>query len=53
MGGIRSVSLVSWQGVLKPGRFSAPLHVVDWMPTLCNLAGYKPARDMKWDGLNV
>jgi arylsulfatase A-like enzyme len=52
-GGIRVPALVHWPGRLKPGVLDAPVHVVDWMPTLCQLAGYRPARDLKWDGRDV
>ncbi|MGH7134286.1 MAG: sulfatase-like hydrolase/transferase, partial [Pirellulales bacterium] len=52
-GGIRVPALVNWPGTLKPGRATAPIHVVDWMPTLCDLAGYKPDRDLKWYGEDV
>lgn len=52
-GGIRVPALVNWPGTLKPGQATAPIHVVDWMPTLCGLAGYKPERDLKWDGENI
>jgi arylsulfatase A-like enzyme len=52
-GGIRVAALANWPARLKAGRTTAVLHVVDWMPTLCGLAGYKPARDLKWDGQDV
>ena len=52
-GGIRVAALANWPGVLKPGQETAPIHVVDWMPTLCGLAGYKPQRDLKWDGQDI
>jgi arylsulfatase A-like enzyme len=52
-GGIRVPALVNWPARLKPGQVTAPIHVVDWMPTLCGLAGYKPDRDLKWDGQDV
>jgi arylsulfatase A-like enzyme len=51
-GGIRVPGLVSLFGKLKPAEVYAPLHVVDWMPTLCALAGVKLEGDLKWDGLN-
>ena len=38
-GGIRVPAFVNWSGVLKPGQCDAPIHIVDWMPTLC-----KPGR---------
>jgi arylsulfatase A-like enzyme len=55
-GGMRVPALVSWPTKLKPRKVEAPLHVVDWMPTLAAITGYKPAAgadDPKWDGQNV
>lgn len=52
-GGIRVPAVASWPGVLKAGQVEAPLHIVDWMPTLCALTGCSPARDLAWDGSNV
>ncbi|HOD83640.1 MAG: Arylsulfatase precursor [Planctomycetes bacterium ADurb.Bin126] len=52
-GGIRTPALVHWPAGLKSGRCDAPLHVIDWMPTLCGLAGYKADKNLKWDGQDV
>jgi len=52
-GGIRVPGLVHWPGVLKPGSLAAPVHIVDWMPTLCKLAGYVPDPGLKWDGRDI
>lgn len=52
-GGIRVPALVNWPGVLKPGVISEPVHIVDWMPTLCALAECSPEPLPAWDGLNV
>ncbi|OIP04901.1 MAG: hypothetical protein AUJ96_11790 [Armatimonadetes bacterium CG2_30_66_41] len=52
-GGIRTPALLNWPGRLKPGKVTAPLHAVDWMPTLTHLAGYQPPRDLQWDGQDV
>jgi arylsulfatase A-like enzyme len=52
-GGIRVPTIASWPGKLKPGRCDIPLHITDWMPTFCGLAGYKPDKDLKWDGANI
>jgi arylsulfatase A-like enzyme len=38
-GGIRVPALANWPGVLEPGDVTAPIHIVDWMPTLCTLVG--------------
>jgi len=52
-GGIRVPALANWPGVLEPGRSDVLVHIVDWMPTLCGLVGYKPPRDLRWDGRDV
>jgi len=52
-GGIRTPGVVHWPAKLKQGEIHAPLHAVDWMPTLCALAGAKVAGDLKWDGSNI
>jgi arylsulfatase A-like enzyme len=52
-GGIRVPTVVSWPGVLAPREITAPCQITDWMPTLCSLVGYKPNRDLKWDGMNI
>jgi arylsulfatase A-like enzyme len=52
-GGIRVPALANWPGVLKAGESKAPVHIVDWMPTLCALTGCSPARDLAWDGSNI
>ncbi|UCD50064.1 MAG: sulfatase-like hydrolase/transferase [Phycisphaerales bacterium] len=45
-GGIRVPALANWPGVLEPGQCDAPIHIVDWMPTLCALTAAQPARDL-------
>src|SRR3569623_486660 len=30
-----------------------PAQSIDWMPTFCGLAGVKPERDLKWDGMDI
>jgi arylsulfatase A-like enzyme len=52
-GGIRVPALVNWPSVLAPGETKALVHIVDWMPTLCKLAGYRPDQETNWDGQNV
>jgi arylsulfatase A-like enzyme len=49
-GGIRVPTLVHWPGRLKPGQVTTPVHVSDWMPTFCRLAGYGADKDLRWDG---
>lgn len=52
-GGIRVPTVVRWPTRLKPGRFDAPVHITDWMPTFCALAGHAPDKDLHWDGRNI
>lgn len=52
-GGIRVPTIVQWPGRLTAGQRDAPVHVADWMPTFCALAGYQPERDLRWDGQNI
>lgn len=52
-GGIRTPAFLSWPAGLRPGTCDDPLHVSDWMPTFCGLAGHRPERDLKWDGRDV
>jgi arylsulfatase A-like enzyme len=52
-GGIRVTAFANWPGTLKPAKLTAPIHVADWMPTLCGLAGYHPTEPLNWDGQDV
>jgi arylsulfatase A-like enzyme len=52
-GGIRVPAFVNWPGRLKPSKVAAPLHAIDWFPTLATLVGWRPPRNVQWDGRNV
>lgn len=52
-GGTRVCALLNWPGRLKPGKFTAPMHCADWLPTFASLLGYAPKSDPRWDGLNL
>jgi len=51
-GGIRVPAFLNWPGRLAPGKFSTPMHMVDWLPTLAHLSGAKETPD-KLDGVNL
>ena len=52
-GGIRVPAFINWPGQLDPGIIDFPVHISDWLPTLCDLTGYdKPLRP-DLDGLNI
>jgi arylsulfatase A-like enzyme len=46
-------AVISWPGKLAQQKFEQPMHVVDWMPTLCAVTGAKPKHDLHWDGIDV
>jgi arylsulfatase A-like enzyme len=52
-GGIRVPTIVQWPGRVTPGKVAVPVQIIDWMPTFCALAGYVPAADPNWDGVNI
>ncbi len=52
-GGIRVPALVNWPGQLEPGIIDFPVHVSDWLPTLCHLTGYDKALRPDLDGKNI
>ena len=50
-GGVRVPAFVTWEGRVKPGTVvNAPLHMVDWYPTLLTLAGVSPDQSLPLDG---
>jgi arylsulfatase A-like enzyme len=51
-GGVRVCAFANWPGRLAPRKVTAPMHAVDWFPTLAGVAGYKPEGDLKWDGID-
>nr|WP_294554383.1 arylsulfatase [uncultured Rhodopila sp.] len=52
-GGVRVVAFANWPGHLKPGIVTAPLHMVDIMPTLLALAGGTGSADHPMDGRDI
>jgi arylsulfatase A-like enzyme len=52
-GGTRVATIVQWPGRVRPGKVNSPVQITDWMPTLTSLAGYRPSRDLKWDGTSL
>lgn len=52
-GGMRVPAFATWVGTLKPGKMTARMHVVDWMPTLARLLGVDDQADRQWDGQDV
>ncbi len=49
-GGVRVPAIVNWPAKLKPGITHEPLHLVDLMPTLLNLAGGHGSSVRPFDG---
>ncbi|SKA76586.1 Arylsulfatase A [Prosthecobacter debontii] len=50
-GGTRVVAFATWQGKIQAGSVvKAPLHIVDWYPTLLKLAGASAEQKLPLDG---
>jgi arylsulfatase A-like enzyme len=50
-GGVRVPASATWEGHIRPGTVvNAPLHMVDWYPTLLTLAGASLAQTLPLDG---
>lgn len=50
-GGVRVPAFATWEGRIKAGSVvEAPLHAVDWYPTLLGLAGTSPDESHSLDG---
>lgn len=52
-GGIRVPALINWPGQLEPGVIDFPVHVSDWLPTLCALTGVEQKLRPDLDGQNI
>ena len=53
-GGTRVVALANWPGRIEPGSVAnQPMHIIDWYPTLANLAGASLNQTKPLDGLNI
>jgi arylsulfatase A-like enzyme len=52
-GGIRVPAFIHWPKALKPAKVTTPVHVTDWMPTICALLDIPEAENAKWDGVNI
>ena len=50
-GGVRVAAFAAWEGRIKSGSIvNAPLHIVDWYPTLLRLAGVSAKQKLPLDG---
>ncbi|NND31244.1 MAG: sulfatase-like hydrolase/transferase [Saprospiraceae bacterium] len=53
-GGIRVPAILNWPGHLEVGVIDVPIHIADWLPTLCYLAGSDQAvKKLDRDGQNI
>lgn len=52
-GGVRVCAFANWPGHLQPSKVTIPVAHADWMPTLTKLAGWKPTKDLQWDGQDM
>lgn len=53
-GGVRVVACAAWDGHIKLGSVvNAPMHMVDWYPTLLKLTGASLKQKLPLDGLDI
>ena len=53
-GGIRVPAFINWPGTVAPGVLDLPVHIADWLPTICSLVGCKQnLQPLNLDGRNV
>lgn len=53
-GGVRVCAFANWPGRIPAGKtIEAPLHAVDWYPTLVKLTGAKVEQKLPLDGLDI
>jgi len=52
-GGIRVPAFVSWANQLQPRKIEAPLHAVDWLPTIARLVGASVGSPAEMDGRDI
>ncbi len=52
-GGIRVPAFVNWPSRLNPGAIDFPMHISDWLPTLCELIGTETPSDHTLDGRSI
>lgn len=52
-GGIHVPGFANWPKHITPKQIHAPVHIVDWFPTLANLIEYKPRNPIAWDGVDL
>ncbi len=52
-GGIRVPALINWPGQLEPGTIDMPIHITDWLPTICALTGCSQDLRPDLDGRNI
>ena len=53
-GGVRSSAFVTWPGKVPSGqKITAPVHLVDWYPTLLQLTGADSKQPLAVDGVDI
>ncbi len=53
-GGIRVPAFLNWPGHLDQGIFDIPVHMTDWLPTICHIAGCEQELEqLSLDGRNI
>lgn len=51
-GGTRVCAFAYWPGKFAARKHRGVMHCVDWFPTIAEIVGYRPASDLRWDGVS-
>lgn len=53
-GGVRAAACAAWPGHIKPGTdITQPMHMIDWYPTLVQIAGGSLEQRLPFDGKDI
>lgn len=52
-GGVRTAAFATWDKKIKPNKITAPMHMVDWYPTLLKLTGASQQQKLPLDGKDI
>lgn len=52
-GGTRVPAFANWPGRIAAKTLEEPVHIIDWLPTLAELVGFRPDPLIPWDGVDL
>ena len=52
-GGIHVAGFINWPEKIEPKEIEEYVHIIDWFPTLANILGLSPGKEVEWDGVDL